>query len=136
MEKIPRFTREVIQTLREDINRALVPVKEKYGLDILTVESVLYRDETFTAKVSGDVSGDPEGVLQEIDARFFAMRHGLPEDILSREFSINGDVFQVMRIEPRNFKYPVIARCKRDGKTYKFSVEQVKNYELRKAKSE
>gem|GEM_PF-6015341 len=37
MEKIPRFTREVIQTLREDINRALVSVKEKYGLDILKI---------------------------------------------------------------------------------------------------
>jgi len=77
-----------------------------------------------------DTAFYPEGVLQEIDARFFAMRHGLPEDILSREFTIQGDVFQVMRIEPRNFKYPVIARCKRDGKPYKFSVEQVKNYEL------
>ena len=67
------------------------------------------------------------GSVEVMDsAKFFAQFHGLPEDIMNREFTTGNKSFRILRIEPRNPKYPIIAICKQDEKLYQFAAEVVK----------
>nr|MBC8394924.1 hypothetical protein [Deltaproteobacteria bacterium] len=120
MERIPRFNRQALDVIMDEIERAIGPIKDKYGLNELSIESVSFSDFSFQAKFTGKIAGSEAQELDDLEAKFFALHHGLPEDILKREFTSRGEVFSVVRIETRNFKYPVIARCQHDGKTYKF----------------
>ena len=64
----------------------------------------------------------------------FAEYNGLPADLLKQEFISNGRGYSVIRVEPRNPKYPILARGLLDNLVYKFSVDQVKEALERKKK--
>ena len=64
----------------------------------------------------------------------FAEYNGLPADLLKQEFISYGRGYSVIRVEPRNPKYPILARGLLDNLVYKFSVDQVKEALERKKK--
>lgn len=47
-----------------------------------------------------------------------------PED-LGREFRNQGKTFTITGLKTRSPKYPILARCKEDGRTYKFPEKLV-----------
>lgn len=57
-----------------------------------------------------------------------AVRWGLAPDDLGREFSSGADTYEIVGAKPRSPKYPILAKCKRSGKTFKFHPNQVKAY--------
>ena len=67
-------------------------------------------------------------------AVLFAEYNGLPADILKQEFISNGRRYVIIKVEPRNPKYPILARGLLDNLVYKFSVDQVKEALERKKK--
>jgi len=126
MNKITRIDRQVLAVLKVDIKAALETIRTKYGLNELDIESVTFNELSFTMKCIGKVAGEDTKNWDQYEARFFAQYHGLPEDILNREFTSCNKLFRIIRIEPRNPKYPIIAICKQDEKLYKFPVEMIK----------
>ena len=59
-------------------------------------------------------------------AVLFAEYNGLPADIQKQEFISNVRAYAIIRVEPRNPKYPILVRGILDNLVYKFSVDQVK----------
>lgn len=126
MNKITRFDRQVLAVLKVDMKTSLESIREKFGLKELDIESITFNELSFTMKCTGKIAGDETENWDQYEAKFFAQYHGLPEDILNREFTSGNKSFRILRIEPRNPKYPIIAICKQDEKLYKFAVEVVK----------
>lgn len=126
MDKIIQFGRQEVGLLRMEIQTALDNIKSKYELSELTLESITYSDNSFTSKIRCKIN-DFEEIRTDIDENMlFALRYGLPENFINREFKTNGLNYKITRIETRNIKYPIIAICKENERTYKFSVIRIK----------
>lgn len=126
MDKFERFDRQSIKILIDEIDKALDEIRIKYGLEELVVDSVKADSISLTAKLSGKVSGAHAENFEHNMAVLFAEYNGLPADILKQEFISNGRAYAIIRVEPRNPKYPILARGLLDNLVYKFSVDQVK----------
>jgi hypothetical protein len=126
--QIKNFGRQEIALLSSEIQSALDGIKRKYGLADLSVGSITFTVFSFTAKITATV---PEHQLFTEtfaleESKYFAAQNGLPEDILHKKFVTNGKNHTISRIEPRNPKYPIITQCAEDGRSYKFSVQILK----------
>lgn len=127
-KQITLFTRQEISILHKEIKSFLDRLKEDYGLAGLSIDSLNYSPFSFSAKITGTVhehSAFADTWARE-ESKYFAVTHGLPEDILQKSFISNGRHYTITRIETRNPKYPIIASCAEDGKSYKFEVLHVK----------
>ena len=87
-----------------------------------------------TSKLSGRGSGAHAENFEHNMVVLFAEYNRPPEDLLKQEFYRNGREYSVIRVEPRNPKYPILARGLLDNLVYKFSVDQVKEALERKKK--
>ena len=129
---VRQFGRQELGVLRLDIQAALDNIKEKYSLSELTLEGVYFTSTSFNAKISGKTQTFEADLYEKSEALFFALRHGLPENLLESKFTLDGQSFEVSCLEVRNTKYPIIALCKDTGKTFKFSVSQIKKLLMEK----
>lgn len=126
--QIKKFERQEIAVLRSEIQSALDRIKNRFGLTDLSIGTITFTPFYFTAKIAAAVPEYKEfaETYATEEAKYFAMQHGLPQDILQHKFINGGRHYSVVRIETRNPKYPVIAKCSEDGKNYKFSVQIIK----------
>jgi hypothetical protein len=127
-KQITLFTRQEISIIHNEIKSFLDRLKEDYGLAGWSIDSLNFSPYSFTAKISGTVhehSAFADTWARE-ESKYFAAKHGLPEDLLQKTFISNGKHYTITRIEARNPKYPIIASCAEDGKPYKFEVLYVK----------
>ena len=127
-KQITLFNRQNIGILHAEIKSFLDRLKEEYGLAELSIDSLNFSHFSFTVKISGTVhehNAFADTWARE-ESKYFAITHGLPEDILQKTFISNGKHYTITRIETRNPKYPIIASCTEDGKSYKFEVLYVK----------
>lgn len=124
--KIIKFGGIELDVLRKDIQEALNIIKDRYELANLTLEKIYFTAETFEAKILGKINGNDANEVEKAEALFFALRHKLPENLIGTEFDSGGQRFTIKRIETRNTKYPIIAHCSINDKSYKFKVEQVR----------
>ena len=118
MDKFERFDRQSIEILIDEIDKALNEIRIKDGLEKLVVDSVKADNISMTAKLSGRVSGNHAENFEHNMALLFADYNGLPANILKQEFISNGKWYAIMRIEPRNPKYPILARGLVDNLVY------------------
>lgn len=61
----------------------------------------------------------------------YAFTYRLPSDGLGKLFLLSGEVFEITGIEPKNRRYPLIARKHSDGKSYKLPVTEALLAQLR-----
>lgn len=65
---------------------------------------------------------------QELEWKQYAFMLGLKEVPFGAEFVVRGETFVISGCSPAASKYPVLAKSKLNGKTYKFPVSDVKAY--------
>lgn len=123
-----QFNKVNLEIMRNEIEGALNQIAEKHGLDSLTIRGMTYSREgdRFTTKIEGKIS-TPESIERNKrqDEELLEL-FGLPKDTIDRKFNSNGQDFKVIRIDGRKPKFPIIATCFQDGKTYKFPADRVK----------
>ena len=105
MSKITQFSKDNLDSIRNDINEALKVIGDKYGIELKT-GSLSYSTETFSVKVEAAIK--VEGVSNSKDAQEFkkySMIIGLQPSDLGREFSSNNKTLPPLR--------NIFARCKR-----------------------
>jgi len=119
--KITRIDRKACRTIDEAAEKALQEVAEKFGLTVKR-ESGRFDSTKFTAKFSFLAVGE-SGVPK--DFRQCASLVGLDPDCYGKVFRSNGEAFRVTGINLRRRKYPVSAERVKDGRSYKFSAENV-----------
>lgn len=133
--KIQHFNRVNIALLRNEIQNALKPVKQKYGLTTLELQNITFNESSFTARLAAALpahSKQQKKYNAEL-VKQFAKHNGLPQDMLNRTFISNGKPHTITGIEIRNPKFPIITKCSDDGKSYKFTVQMIKEILARNA---
>lgn len=119
--KIENIDTNVCRMLSQEIEKAVKPVAEKYGLEI-KVASGSYHSLEFRPKVVVSViseTGIPVGFPST--ARLI----GLPEDCYGKTFRQGSRQFKITGIELRRPKMPVSAQDVLTGKGFKFSVNSI-----------
>ena len=124
--KIEQFGKEELHFLRVEIQNALDKIKSKYGLSELNLETINFTRSTFNAKIIGAIQVADTNDFEMNEVKFFAMRHGLPLNIIGCGFMLNGDIYNILSIEFKNRKFPIIAKCKDHSSSYKFTVTHIK----------
>lgn len=120
------ITKDMLKQIREDINKALEPVGEKYGVK-LTAGNASYTENNFTLKLEGAAVKE-DGTVAAKDAEAFkrhAHLYGLSPDDLGRKFTSQGKEFTITGLNTKSGKYPIIGRDS-NGKGYKFGADMVK----------
>lgn len=111
MRKLTEFSKENIQDVRVEIDKAL-EVLEKFGLRA-RIGNITFNDAQLRTKLTIDVSSKPIERTPAIDNRtFFGLHKG-------ETIRIQGKVLTLEGFKPRNTKYPFICGG------YKLSREQV-----------
>jgi len=122
------ITRPFLKTLRPQIEAALAPLAEKLKLD-LKLGSATFDDANATFKLNVSTLNKDGSVNtpQAEDFKLYAEGYGLKAEMLNTEINIDGDVYEIVGCKPRSRKYPILAKQKKNGKTYKFSAFRIKS---------
>jgi hypothetical protein len=123
---IKQFGPQELDVLSKEIESALDAIRAKYGLSQLNFGGIRYNRTSFTAKISGKTENSESENYKKIEAEFFAMRNGLPPDLMGSEFLLDGAVFKITELVTSRPKYPITAYCHDDGRTFKFTVQRIK----------
>lgn len=129
MSKIEKFDRPTIRKILEECGEALEAVAEKHGLKLERKHCTYSSEELPVAFKFITVQLDTNGNAMDSRAKDFiryASLYGLSESDFLAEFSRRGKTYRICGFKPRARKYPVLAECVQDGKTYKFPVDTVK----------
>jgi hypothetical protein len=112
---ISNFDKEILKTLREEINAALATVAEKYELASLECGNIGYNETEINIKVQGKVSKKHNKFLQRLDL-VNSSALGYSENIVGLECVIDGKKFTVSGIDFAK-KFPIQIRDAA-GKSY------------------
>ena len=131
--KWKKFDREAVREARDDLQRAVVDFEGSHGVEV-KIGNAKFTDNNmvFVLEVAlKDADGTAISKEAE-DFKFHACRLGFKASDLGREFvSWNGKRFVVQGLARKNRKYPILAKCLDDGRTYKMTSEQVlKGFEV------
>lgn len=111
--------------LHEDINKALMEVGNKYGMD-LTAKNLSYSDTEISFRASGIIRQTKSGKSgQEVVFEKYALFYGLSGKY-GKEFTYQGDKFIIEGLNTRSKKSPILCRKKSTDQIYKFPEELVK----------
>lgn len=122
------ITKELLKTLRVDMDAALAAVAEKHGVS-LKVGNCTFSADTFTFKVEGIAEG---GVTKE--AAYYEMMAKFDKELppLNAVVKVCGQLFNVVGMRSRGKNTMVIKRVT-DGKIFVASAMSVKNGVLKEA---
>ena len=112
------FSSQSVNSLRTEIEQALAPVLEKYGLRL---EVGTMRYNALSCKVPVELHiADGSNVEQRAKEEFEACAHILgfkPEDF-GKTIMYGGKRYTVCGLRLNSNKYPIQAKCEKNGKTY------------------
>src|ERR1700727_2462224 len=124
---LTNFDRMTLQGIALEINDALAPLAEKYGI-VITCGGGDYVETNATLSVKLSVRDASGGVITRERSEFerYAAAYGLSPDDFERDFTFNGHRFTITGLKPERPKYPILAIKHCDGKMYKLSADVVK----------
>lgn len=116
---ITKFDKEALKLLRIDIEAALAPIRDKYGLTDLHLGNISYNEYSFRGKIEGAVKSQKSEEENNIHNLHLSQLLGFNKNIVGEKFSNMGRTFTVTRIDLKKRKFPIIALGD-DGRSYKF----------------
>lgn len=120
------LNKQLLKQITTDLNEAIKPVAEKYGLQI-KIDQTNFSLKNATTKLQIAVIEDGQAVTREVQD--YLEHHqdlGLKLEWLNREFEVLGKKYFLLGLKTKSTKYPLLARSLDDGKTYKLPVRSVK----------
>ena len=123
--KITKFTRGILDDLRDNIDDALAPLGEQFGIKF-GLASITNSDTKATLTLEIGVAGYAVKTKTAEAFEEYAARYGLrPEDLGSKFLSAKGEEFTIVGAKPINRTSPILGRSTDDGVTYKFTATAV-----------
>ncbi len=124
---ITKFDRDTIRLIRKDIDKALEPIKEKYGLDSLDSGNATFNSNEFTMKIEGLLSKDSEAEENQARWNMYADAFKIPMNGVGKQFEHKGNMFEIISLTPRSSKFPIHAKRLSDGKMFGFPTTVTAN---------
>ena len=122
------FNKPILRAMRVHLETVLIDFEKKFDVKV-SVGSMRYSETNAKIPLSIDCIND-DGVVETKEVVAFknqAQFYGLSPDNLHQEFAIGKDTYKITGLNTSAKKYPIQAIGK-DGKRYKFAVEQVKMF--------
>jgi len=125
--KITNFNRENLNSIRSEFEKELKVIGNKFGISF-NVNTIRFTEKSMHCKLEGNISdnGSNESFLA-IEFKEKCHKYGLKSEDLYKTFSSNDKSFKIIGLKVRNRKYPIIAVNILNGKSYKFSIHQIKD---------
>lgn len=118
----------LIAELREDMKEALKKVEEKHGVDI-ALGNGSYTATSLSLKLDINILNEGES-LEETQfknvIKMYGGYHGITEEDFLKEFEVNGETYELIEINTRAPKYPIIGRGVKTQNKYKFPLNAIK----------
>lgn len=118
------FTRQNLNTLRSEIEKALEGVAKKNGI-MLSIGSISFNDAEFHTKLTAMVSRVEGQSMKEVKYKADLEKNGFLFGVSGKDygktFFSNGDTFKLIGLAPSRPKYPVIGESVKTGKKFKFT---------------
>lgn len=107
--KLTKFESNRIDAIAREINDALRPIAEKYGLKDLKLGRISYSDAEFKTSMCVKIASEDSQAAKDRMARL-SKAIGFTENIMGREvYNNKGERCRVVDINTRKSKYPIIA---------------------------
>jgi len=125
--KITNFNRENLNSIRSEFEKELKVIGNKFGISF-NVNTIRFTEKSMHCKLEGNLSDNcsNESFLA-IEFKEKCHKYGLKPTDLRRKFTSNDKTFRIIGLKVRNRKYPIIAENVLTGKSYKFSIHQIKD---------
>lgn len=114
---IKKFDKATLKLLRQELTKDLKKLESKYGL-VFSLGSISYSQNLAMIKIEAGLGGQSAA---KIIFRDYAVSYGLEPGDYSKSILINGSVYILVGIKPKNRSYPIIVWKQSTGKLYKFS---------------
>jgi len=105
--------RELLRTLRDEMNTALQAVAKRHNL-LIAVGNASFTETTANFKLAiATNTGDAETPAQQKaaeDWQRYAARFGLDPAWLNKTYTYGGDEYEILGLMPKRSKYPVYVR--------------------------
>lgn len=106
-----KITNAVLNSFRDDFDKAMKPLIEKYGMDI-SLESISYSDYSFNGKVR---VADTKAEFNNFCESPYASHLGITPDCLGRIYTHAGKGYQIIGCKPSS-KYCLMIKDMNTGK--------------------
>lgn len=118
---ITQFDKQNLPIVRKALDEALSKVAEQFGLESISLGNMNFSGGEFRSQLTAKVktAGNPKF---EAEQKLHSSMLGYADNIVGKTFHQNGKTFTVSSLEINRPKYPIVAKCKEDGKSYKFSA--------------
>lgn len=113
--------REKAIRISEKLKECFIQISKDEDIQ-MEIRNISISSTDFNAKVSAVDKNNP---LVETNNLMMSKRFGFKHNIIGLEFSNSGKVYTITGFKLANRKYPIIATCATDGKSYKFSSTSV-----------
>jgi len=125
--KLKKIDKNACLKLREAINKSCAHVAKELGV-VITAGSGSYLDGHVIFKVECAIIDENGEVCSKEANDFvrFTYRHGLPKDALGKPFNVGACQYKLIGYKPRARRFPVIGKCIKTGKRFKFPVSTMK----------
>jgi hypothetical protein len=123
---VTKIDKAVLKMLRSRIDAMLKDLGEELGLKFECAGG-RFMPLNATIKVNLAVVGDDGSVMDKDRVAWdtYHMIFKLKKDDLGKEFMASGTTYEITGLNPNRYKYPVSAKRKRDGASFKFGANTV-----------
>jgi hypothetical protein len=110
-----------LREIRAKLDTILAEFGEENGINV-KLGNATYSDSNATFKLEvADINEDGEALTKEAtNFKIYASRNHLTAEDFGATFCSRGKTFEICGLNTRAHKMPILAKCKEDGKTYKF----------------
>ena len=108
------ITRKLLQDIRPEMDEALKPLAEKYGITI-QVGNGSYGGLTGHLKVNLATTNEEGEDQNAIDYKRYASLYNLKEEWLNQSFVQRGETYTIVGLNPKKRKNMLLVRRERDG---------------------
>lgn len=126
---VTAFTKDICKLMRNDIQKALDEVAQKYGLQGIQMGNITLNSYEFRTTVVAKVNPTLNEELQRVNT-LLSENLGYNKNIVGEAFTANGGRhFTVTSIDLKKPKYPIIVEETGTGNGFKFGNERKLNFE-------
>jgi len=113
-----------IRSVQDKIKRAIAQIEKDENVKI-DFGSISYNPAFYGAKMTVKTLEKTDSVSKTYES--ICKRFGFTQNIIGMQFTGTNGVYEITEIKTRNRTYPVIAKSLSSGKSYKYSVNQIKS---------
>lgn len=126
-QPITTFTKHNLQFVREEIDAALLEVSLRLGITLKT-GNISFQAKTCKITVNAACRGQDGEAVSPHAAPFkvLATEFGFKMSDLNRQFTFQGDRYQLIGLRPRAHRMPMVCQQISTGKTFHMGVDLVK----------